>query len=253
MPNRLILEICVESIDYAVAAERGGADRIELCADLFTGGITPSAELMKMVRRHLQIPIHVLIRPRAGDFLYSHDELQTMRADIRAAKHFGMDGIVLGILQKDNRVDVECTKAMVELSSPLPVTFHRAFDESEKLEESLEDVIQTGASRILTSAGQARATDGLSTLTRLVHTARERIIIMPCGGINSDNVAQVVRTTAAREIHSSAGTSKRGLPPNGAGLSYLSSENNGSLSVAMFEQKVAALSNMLEGVANGKQ
>jgi len=235
MPNRLVLEICVESADHAVAAEHGGADRIELCTDLASGGITPSAELMQTVRRQVRIPIHVLIRPRAGDFCYSDSELEIMRNDIRAAKQLGMDGVVLGILQGNTRVDVERTKALVELASPLPVTFHRAFDDSHNLETSLEDVIQTGAARILTSAGQPRATDGLQILRHLVQAASERIRIMPCGGINSDNVLHIVRTTLAQEVHSSAGTSG-----NGGGFSQ-GNDDSSSLQSDSFEDRVAKL------------
>jgi copper homeostasis protein len=157
MSNRVVLEICVESVDHAVAAERGGAHRIELCSDLSSGGITPSAGLMQTARRQVRIPIHVLIRPRPGDFCYSDSELEIMRNDVLAAKQFGMDGVVLGILQPTARVDIERTRALVDLAHPLPVTFHRAFDASETLEAALEDVIQTGASRVLTSGGEARA------------------------------------------------------------------------------------------------
>jgi copper homeostasis protein len=250
MPNCLVLEICVESVDHAVAAEHGGADRIELCTDLASGGITPNAELMQTVRRQVRIPIHVLIRPRAGDFFYSDSELEIMRNDIRAAKQFGMDGVVLGILEKNGRVDVERTKALVKLAHPLPVTFHRAFDASHNLETSLEEVIQTGASRILTSAGQPRATDGLSTLARLVHAAGERILIMPCGGINSDNVVHIVTTTLAQEVHSSAGTSSPISPGNGGDLSEGNHEVGSGLQAELFEQKVAKLVSLLGGLSH---
>jgi copper homeostasis protein len=243
MPNRLVLEICVESVDHAVAAERGGAHRIELCSDLSSGGITPSAALMQAARRQVRIPIHVLIRPRTGNFCYSDHELEIMRKDILAAKELGMDGIVLGILQRNTRVDVERTKALVKLARPLPVTFHRAFDESHNLETSLEDVIQTGAARILTSAGQPRATDGLQILRHLIQAASERILIMPCGGINSDNVLDIVRTTLAQEVHSSAGASS-----NGGELSPRNSDGS-SLQSEPFEEKVAKLVSRLTDVS----
>lgn len=245
MPNRLVLEICVESVDLAVAAERGGAHRIELCSDLSSGGITPSAGLMRSARRHVPIPIHVLIRPRAGNFCYSNHELEIMRYDIQAAKELGMDGIVLGILEESAQVDIERTQALVELAHPLPVTFHRAFDDSENLDRSLEDVIQTGASRILTSAGQPRAIDGLSTLARLIHAAKDRILIMPCGGINSDNVVDIVRTTLAQEVHSSAGTSSPTSPGNGSDLSPGNHEVGSGGQAELFEQKVAKLVSLL--------
>jgi len=250
MANRLILEICVESVDLAVAAERGGAHRIELCSDLSSGGITPSAGLMRSARGHVRIPIHILIRPRAGNFCYSNLELEIMRNDIQAAKEFGMDGIVLGILQESAHVDIERTQALVELAHPLPVTFHRAFDDSENLDRSLEDVIQTGASRILTSAGQPRATDGLSTLARLVHAARERILIMACGGINSDNVAHIVTTTLAQEVHSSAGTSSPNSSGNGSDLTEANNEVGFGPQAELFEQYVANLVSLLGNLSH---
>lgn len=235
----------MESVNHAVAAERGGAQRIELCTDLASGGITPSAELLQATRRLVQIPIHVLIRPRTGNFFYSDDELEIMGKNIRAAKQFGMDGVVLGALRKDARVDIEHTKALVELAQPLSVTFHRAFDSSKNLDRSLEDVIQTGASRILTSAGQPRATDGLSKLAHLVQSARDRISIMPCGGINSDNVVRIVRATSAQEVHSSAGTSNPNSTGNGGDLSDGNNDVGSGVQSELFELKVAKLVSLL--------
>jgi copper homeostasis protein len=248
MRNRFVLEICVESVDHAVAAERGGAQRIELCSDLFSGGITPSVGLMQTARRHVRLPIHILIRPRPGDFCYSDNEFEIMRDDIVAAKQLGMDGIVLGILHEDTRVDIERTRSLVAVAQPLPVTFHRAFDVPEDLDKSLEDVIQTGASRILTSGGQPRATDALPALSRLVQSAKGRILIMPCGGINSENVAHIVRTTRAQEVHSSAGTSSPGLTAHNSSLSDSNDSDASSPEFASFEQKVAKLAGLLGSV-----
>jgi copper homeostasis protein len=244
MPNRLVLEICVESVDHAVAAELGGADRVELCSDLTSGGITPSAGLMQTARRHVRFPIHVLIRPRAGDFCYSDHELEIMRDDILAAKEFGMDGVVLGILHEDTRIDIEHTKALVELAHPLPVTFHRAFDASGNLETSLEEVIQTGASRILTSGGEVGAIDGLSTLTRLVQAARGRILLMPCGGIDSGNIVRIVRSTRAPEFHTSVGAS-RSSATGGNGTDRGASAASHPQSSVVFEEQVAKLASLL--------
>jgi len=250
MSPRFVLEICVESVDHAVAAERGGAQRIELCSDLPSGGITPSAGLMQTVRRHVSIPIHVLIRPRPGDFCYSDSELEIMRNDILAARQFGMDGVVLGVLRPNARVDIERTRALVELARTLTVTFHRAFDAVPNLDASLQDVIQTGASRILTSGGKARATDALSILARLVQAARDRIVLMPCGGINAENIVQVVQKTGAREVHTSAGTSNPNLGDNGDNVSSESDSTNSSLPVASFEEKVAKLAGLLASAPN---
>lgn len=249
MSNRFVLEICVESVEHAVAAERGGADRIELCSDLASGGITPSAGLMQTARRHVRAPIHVLIRPRAGDFCYSDHELETMRDDIHAAKQTGMDGLVLGVLDENTRVDVERTKMLVEFAHPLPVTFHRAFDLAKSAATALEEVVQTGASRILTSGGEERATDALSILTRLVHLAKNRILIMPCGGINSANIVSIVRTTSVREIHTSVGTSHSRSTSNGMRFSRSRGAASSSLDTTPFEKKVAKLVSRLSSIS----
>jgi copper homeostasis protein len=203
LTNPVLFEICVTSLDFAIAAQRAGANRIELCSDLECGGVTPSARLMKAARRHLRIPIHVLIRPRAGDFVYSAREFSAMRTAIHTAQELQMDGIVVGVLDRDSRIDVARTRELVELAHPLPVTFHRAFDESRSWQDSLEAVIQTGAKRLLTSGCRPKATDGLSTLARLVKRAGDRLSVMPGGGITPANVVRVVRATSAREVHGS--------------------------------------------------
>jgi copper homeostasis protein len=204
--RRCLLEISVETAEGAAAAERGGAQRVELCAQLRLGGLTPSEELMRDTRKQLRRPIFAMVRPRAGDFVYSREEFARMRADISAAKRMEMNGIVLGVLTKAARVDVERTRELVEVARPLPVTFHRAFDAVTDLDSALEDVIETGATRILTSGGSSSAPDGLAKLARLVDSAKRRITILPGGGINSSNVAQVALQTGAREIHSGLGS-----------------------------------------------
>lgn len=208
MPSRVVLEICVESTDRAIAAERGGADRIELCSDLSCGGITPSAELIEATRQQVRIPIHVLIRSRVGDFCYTSAEFEVMARDIRAAKNLRVDGIVLGILDSKGQIDISRTRKLVELARPLPVTFHRAFDlcHDEDRNACLEAVIQTGAARILTSAGKDRVIDGVAQVANLVRAAGERIAIMPGGGVNAGNVQQILKHTGAREIHASLGS-----------------------------------------------
>jgi copper homeostasis protein len=200
--NPPLLEISVETVGAAVAAERGGADRIELCHELAVGGLTPGAQLMRATREQVRLPIFAMIRPRGGNFVYCDAEFDSMRNDIAAAKRHGMNGMVLGILKQDRRVDVERTRELVELARPLAVTFHRAFDESVDLHESLEDVIKTGAARILTSGGVPTAPEGLARLAKLVATAGRRIIIVPGSGLNASNILRVARETKAREFHS---------------------------------------------------
>jgi copper homeostasis protein len=198
-----LIEICVESLSRAVAAERGGADRIELCADLASGGVTPNAELMREVRRRVRIPIHVLIRPSSKDDFCSDSELETMQREISLAKELGMDGVVLGVLEKTLQVDRKRTSTLVKLAEPLPVTFHRAFDLCSDLPSALEAVIKTGAQRILTSGGKARISDGLAAAAALVSAAQDRIAIMPGGGVRAGNVQRILQSTGAREIHTS--------------------------------------------------
>jgi copper homeostasis protein len=200
--NHFILEIAVETVDAALAAQRGGANRIELCSQLAQDGLTPASDLMHVVRQRVPLPIFAMIRPRAGDFVYSGEEFQLMQRDIETARGLGMNGIVLGILREDRSVDVARTRQLVQLARPLPVTFHRAFDESTDLRKSLEDVIETGATRILTSGGAPTAPQGLPALAELVAAAGDRIIIVPGSGINPSNILLVAQESRAREFHS---------------------------------------------------
>jgi copper homeostasis protein len=202
MTQKYLLEISVDGLGKVMAAERGGADRIELCADLSVGGLTPSQELLCSVREKVRIPIFSMIRPRAGDFVYAASEFAAMKQSIVEAKESGMDGVVVGVLQKNLRIDVERTQELVELARALPVTFHRAFDECADLRESLEAVIRTGAARILTSGGASGAPEGAAVLAGLIHLSRDRITILPGGGISASNIADLARRTGAREFHS---------------------------------------------------
>jgi copper homeostasis protein len=202
--RKLQLEICADSIDSALAAAQGGAQRIELCASLLEGGLTPSAGFIRTVRDRVSIALFVMIRPRGGDFCYSAAEYLAMKEDIRIAQSLGADGVVLGLLDPDGRVDVARTRELVELARPLEVTFHRAFDVSADLERSLEDVILTGARRILTSGGAQTAPEGLDQISRLVQAAKDRIVIMAGSGINSRNLAEVIEVTGVTEVHASA-------------------------------------------------
>ena len=207
MATRVLFEICVESLNHAVASERGGAGRIELCQDLSCGGVTPTADLMRAVRQQISIPIHALIRPCAGNFCYSAHEFETMKHDVAIAKEIGLNGLVLGMLDATGQVDRERTGALIRLAHPLPVTFHRAFDQCPDLNVALEAVIAAGATRILTSGGKSSAEDGLDNLIELITRAGDRIVIMPGGGVRSENVERILRSTGAREIHTSLGVS----------------------------------------------
>lgn len=197
------LELCLESIESAIAGERAGAQRVELCANLLEGGTTPSAGTMRAARENLSLAINVMIRPRGGDFLYTDAEFAAMRHDIQIAKDLGADGIVFGLLRADGSVDVERTRELVELSAPLPVTFHRAIDVSRDPLEALEDVIATGAARVLTSGGRPTVMEGIDTIASMVQAAKGRISIMPGSGIRASNVLTVIEKTGVREVHMS--------------------------------------------------
>jgi copper homeostasis protein len=202
MNRKCLLEISVETLEAAVAAQRGGADRIELCANLASGGVTPGVELLRAVRAELRIPIFSMVRPRAGDFVYSSKEVAEMKRSIAMGKDSGVNGVVLGVLTKDHRVDVARTRELVEIAKPLPATYHRAFDEAVDLLQALEDVIQTGAKRILTSGGAKSALAGTAMLARLIEGAGQRIVIVPGAGISSLNIGHIAQQTKAREFHS---------------------------------------------------
>jgi copper homeostasis protein len=197
----ILVEAAVESLQSALAAERAGADRIELCVNLDEGGTSPSAELIAAVVGQARLPVFVLIRPRAGGFVYSDVELDAMTREIELAGSMGVAGIVTGALKPDRSVDVEHTRILVEAAAGLPVTFHRAFDSTVDPSDALEQVIDAGASRILTSGGAATALEGADAIATLVDQAGERLSIVAGGGIREHNVRDVVKRSAAREIH----------------------------------------------------
>ena len=199
----MILEVCIDSVESAIAAERGGAERVELCSDLLEGGITPGAGLMASVRRHVAIDLFVMIRPRGGDFCYSDLEFEVMQEEIRQARQLGADGIVLGLLNEQACIDVARTRQLVELARPLPVTFHRAIDMTPEVDAALEDVIATGAERILTSGGAPNVTLGMSQIARMVKSAKGRIAIMAGSGVALESIAMLAAATGATEYHSS--------------------------------------------------
>lgn len=204
LSHPVILEICVESVQSALAAERGGANRIELCSALFDGGITPSAGMIATVRSRVAIDLCVMIRPRGGDFCYSDDEFAAMKRDIAIAKQLRADGVVLGILNQDGGVDTARCRELLEHARPLKATFHRAFDMSRDLGHSLEEIIAMGFDRVLTSGGEQKVQDAIPVIRRLCELASNRIALMIGSGIRSGNVRALISQTGVREVHASA-------------------------------------------------
>lgn len=208
---RRLLEVAANSLASALAAQAGGADRVELCTGLELGGLTPSMAQIAQVRERLSIPLFVLIRPRAGDFLYNDDELDVMQHDIETCLSLGCDGVVFGVLDADARVDVARCKPLLSAAGGMGVTFHRAFDMARDLPRALEDVVTLGAERVLTSGGAISAVVGTDTIRQLIDQAAGRIVVMPGAGVRATNIAELARATGASEIHASA----KGVLPSG--------------------------------------
>lgn len=203
MSSKILLEICADSIRSALSAEKGGADRIELCTALSEGGTTPSYGQIKFTVDNLSIPVNVLIRPRAGDFLYSDQEFQSMIYDIEFCKAAGASGIVAGILNNDGTIDAQRCSELIRLAKPMSFTFHRAFDMTGNLSEALETIVSIGTDRILTSGGSANVDEGLEMIAELNRLAAGRIKIMAGGGVNEKNAVSLIES-GITEIHTSA-------------------------------------------------
>jgi copper homeostasis protein len=209
-----LLEIAANSVASALAAQDGGAGRVELCASLGEGGVTPSYATIALARERLLIPLYVLIRPRAGDFLYNALEIETMRRDIESCVRIGCDGVVIGALDADGNVALAACRELIGAAGGVGVTFHRAFDLARDAERALEDIVALGCERILTSGQRETAIEGAAQIRTLIGHAGQRIVVMPGAGVTADNVAALQKSTGAREVHASA---KHALP---SGMRY---------------------------------
>ncbi len=198
------LEIACFNLDSALIAQKAGADRVELCADISVGGITPNLQIIQQVREHLTIDLYVMIRPRGGNFVYSDSEFEQMKSEIETIKKLGVNGFVFGILKKDKTINIEQNLALVELAKPFPCTFHRAFDEVLDYKQALEDVISCGFSTILTSGTFPNVMEGKDVLKQLVIQANNRIEIMPGGGLRSTNISELDEMVNTNWYHSSS-------------------------------------------------
>jgi copper homeostasis protein len=201
MNQTILFELCAETLDACLAAKPGGASRIELCSHLEVGGLTPDPSLVAQVVQQSGLPVHVMLRPRGGNFFYSEAEFDEMCAELEDLRPLGITGVVIGILHEDRTVDIERTRQLVRLASPLGVTFHRAFDETPDIFAALEAVIDTGCDRILTSGGAPDVLAGAAVLGQLVAQAKGRIAIAVGGGLRLENAEMVAATTRARHFH----------------------------------------------------
>ncbi len=199
-----LIEICVEGIDGLLAAQAAGADRVELCASLVEGGITPSLGTVRTALDLATISFHVIVRPRGGDFLYSEAEYRSMLADVAALREMGVAGVVVGCLTADGEIDEARMTALVEAAGPLAVTCHRAFDMTRDASEALEALVRCGVGRVLTSGQRDTALEGADLLAALVKQAGERIVILGCGALNPDTIGEVRARTSLKEMHFSA-------------------------------------------------
>ncbi len=200
----MILEMCIDSVESAIASAEGGAQRVEFCANLLEGGTTPSLGAIRETKRRAKIDLSVMVRPRGGDFCHTEEEFAVMEEDVRIFKEEGVDCLVFGLLNPDGTVDQERTRRLIELARPLPVTFHRAFDMTRDPFEALETLIDLGADRILTSGQEPSVFEGTELIRDLIERAAGRISIMPGCGITLKNLHRVVQETGASEIHVAA-------------------------------------------------
>jgi len=197
----VLIEVCANSLESALAAETGGAARAELCAALIEGGLTPSPAAIELARGQLHIKLHILIRPRGGDFCYDETEFALMKRDIAFCKRAGVDGVVTGILQPDGSVDLARMQELIAAARPMSVTFHRAFDMSADAFRALDDVLALGVERLLTSGQRGSAMEGKGLIAELVKRAGNRLIVMPGAGVDEGNIRELIGTTGAREFH----------------------------------------------------
>jgi copper homeostasis protein len=201
VPAPVLIEACLDSVDSAAAAERGGAGRIELCDSLADGGTTPSAGMITAVTMRVSVPVFVIIRPRGGSFVHGASELDVMRRDIDAARRLGAAGLVFGVLRPDRSVDAASLRLLMDSAEDMPVTFHRAFDMTPDRMEGLEALVDAGVARVLTSGGAQTAIEGAEEIAALVRQADGRIVVMAGGGVREPHVAELVRRTGVGEIH----------------------------------------------------
>lgn len=201
--NKILLEVCADSVESALIAQKGGANRIEFCDNLVEGGTTPSYGQIKLLRELLDIKLYVLIRPRGGDFLYSDIEFKVMKSDIEFCGEMNCDGVVIGMLNADGSVDMERCRELAGIAEKysMGITFHRAFDRSNDLFISMNDAIELGCERILTSGGKNSALEGADIISELIKKAEDRIVIMPGAGVTPENAEELIKRTGLKELH----------------------------------------------------
>jgi len=246
----ILTEIACFTPGAALTAENSGAHRIELCSGYSEGGLSPSAASIMLVRHKVKIPVHVMIRPRAGDFIYSDFEKEVILADVDFCRNNGIDGIVTGVLKADGNIDKEFTRMVIDRAKPMSVTFHRAFDLTTDLFKALSDLIDCGATRLLTSGAKQNAILGAPTIAQLVNEAGTDLIILPGGGLNPDNIIPFIELTRVKEVHFSAKKLVKSpalMPPNISLTSYGDVDDT-----QWFESDRDLIKQMVEMLGTGK-
>jgi copper homeostasis protein len=246
--KQIQMEVCANGLASALAAEKGGAIRVELCDNLLEGGTTPSYAQIKLATEKLNIQVYPIIRPRGGDFLYTDLEFELMKTDIQCCKDLGCDGVVIGMLLEDGRVDKDRCATLIDIARPMKVSFHRAFDRSNDLKSALEDIIELGCERILTSGGKPTALEGATVIKELIEQAAGRIEIMPGAGIRKQNIKEIMDVTGAKVFHATAKT------PVPSAMQYVNVAFNqaGAVDENNWELTTAAAVDQLISRANGR-
>ncbi|GAB6261623.1 copper homeostasis protein CutC [Photobacterium sp. R1] len=236
------LEVCIDNIESLHAAQQGGATRIELCSSLSLGGLTPSAGFMRQAARLSSVPVYAMIRPRQGDFLFSGEDMEIMLADIHAARQAGLQGVVLGVLTPDGRVDTNQLAALMQAANGLGVTFHRAIDQCTEYREALDSLMNAGCERVLTSGLKASALEGAEILADMVRYCGNRLSIMAGAGVTADNASQILSRTGVKELHLSGKTTRPSQMTHLASEAHMGSQDVDDFSIPVTDcEKIAAV------------
>ncbi len=239
------IEVCIDNIESLHIAQQAGATRIELCSSLSVGGLTPSTGFMQQAVRHANVPVYAMIRPRQGDFLFDDDEIEMMIADINAVKSAGLQGVVIGCLTPNGEVNMAQCQRLVAAAMPLGVTFHRAIDQCVDVHRALDDIMELGCERVLTSGLSATAVEGISVLKDMVQYCQDRLVIMAGAGVTAQNATKIIKNTGVNEVHLSGKTTRQSYMTNFSSAASMGNVDDFAIPVTDFH-KIEAIRMMLK-------